>query len=76
MRHLSSRWPPSLFPVAFHGHPDFLMWQMHGLLAACVLPCPTLRLLTVGYRNVLYSISFLRSKASSRVSNVWKWPRP
>jgi hypothetical protein len=33
MRHLSSRWPPSTFPVAFHGHADFLMLQMHGFLA-------------------------------------------
>jgi hypothetical protein len=45
MRHVSSRWPPSTFPVAFHGHPDFLMWQMHGLPPASVLSFPTLRLL-------------------------------
>ena len=25
--------PPSVFPVAFHGHPDFLTWQMHGLVS-------------------------------------------
>ncbi len=45
MRHVSSRWPPSVFPVAFHGHPDFLMWQMHGLLSVFVVPCAKVRLL-------------------------------
>jgi hypothetical protein len=33
MRHFSSRWPALTFPVAFQGHPDLLMLQMHGLLA-------------------------------------------
>src|SRR5438105_2223678 len=41
MRHTSSRWPLWVLPVAFHGHPDFLMWQMHGLVDSCVFPCPT-----------------------------------
>jgi hypothetical protein len=47
MRHFSSRCPPSVFPVAFHGHPDFLMWQMHGLLVVSGLPFPTWRLLLI-----------------------------
>jgi hypothetical protein len=44
MRQVSSRCPPSAFPEAFHGHPDFLILQMQGLLA-CGLPLPTLSLL-------------------------------
>src|SRR5438067_319999 len=49
MRHFSSRCPASIFPVAFHGHPDFLMWQMHGLPSVCGLPSPTVRLPLIGH---------------------------
>jgi len=52
MRHFSSRCPATISPVAFHGHPDFLILQTHGLPFGCVLAFPTLRLLPC-YRNVL-----------------------
>jgi hypothetical protein len=44
MRHFSSRCPATTSPVAFHGQPDFLMWQMHGFAPASVLSFPTCRL--------------------------------